>query len=142
MKIIVHELMSDGLQQELTPERNMIVEAIRPRLYRHNFATGSLKMQVIDGSNAVVAESETIQIADIGSAAFFHGHVRFQLNAGLKKGQPYSFKLIGFNGYGFSETAYIGWCNGYDLGKYEASYSPASTLTYPLDIEIWERTSK
>jgi hypothetical protein len=54
----------------------------------------------------------------------------------LKKGQSYSLKLVG-TGYSFSEPAYVGWCNGYDLGKYDSTTVPADIYQSPLDLEIW-----
>jgi hypothetical protein len=46
MKLIVHELEVDGVEQKLTATKNVIVEAVRPHLYRHNFPTGSLKVEI------------------------------------------------------------------------------------------------
>lgn len=139
MKLIVHELEDVGLTQELTADRNMIVEAVRPHLYRHNFADGTLKLQILDQTDTVIGESDPVNISDIGSQAFFHGPVRFDINAGLKKNQTYKFKLVGEGGYSFSESAYIGWCNGFDLGKYAPTYTPEAMINYPLDLEVWER---
>lgn len=141
MKLVVHELVG-SLDQEMRPRKNTIVEAIRPHIYRHAFAAGSLKLQILDDSSAVIAESENVAIANIGSAQFFHGYVRFYVNAYLKKGETYTVRLIGEDGYAFSESAYCGWVNGYDLGKYPALITPDSHFNYPLDFEVWERTVK
>lgn len=139
MKLVVHELTGSGLVQEITPSKNTLVEAIRPHIYRHNFATGSLKIQVLNSFNTVLAESDVVSISAIGSQNFFHGYVRFLINIGMAAGVTYKIKLVGQGGYTFSEGSYIGWCNDYDLSKYEASYNPTSLLKRPLDIEIWER---
>lgn len=139
MKLVVHELKDDGVSQVLRATRNVIVEAIRPHIYRHNFAAGSLKVQILDSENTLVAESEAVNISSIGSEDFFHGYVRFYINAYLAKDQDYKFKLVGAGGYSFSEAAYIGWCNGFDLGKYTKTYSNMNSLQEPLDLEVWER---
>jgi hypothetical protein len=142
MKLVVQELSTGGIDQIVTPEKNTIVEAIRPHLYRHNFPTGSLKLQIIDATSTVIAESETINISIIALADFFHGYVRFFVNAYLEKDQPYTIRLLGIGGYVFDESAYCGWCNGFDLEKYPMDAVPANTFRYPFDLEIWERTVK
>jgi hypothetical protein len=141
MKLIVHELKAAGLSQTVVAPRNMILSAIRPHIYRHNLPTGTLAIEVRDALNTLIATSESITISTIGTKAFFHGYVRFLVDAYLKKGQSYSLKLVG-TGYSFSEPAYVGWCNGYDLGKYDSTTVPADIYQSPLDLEIWERTEK
>ncbi len=139
MKIIVHELEASAIEQRLTPSKNTIVEALRPHIYRHNFPTGSLKLQILDMSDTLVGESENVDISDIGSENFFHGYVRFLINAYLAKDTTYKFQLVGEDGYTFDESAYCGWCNAYDLAKYPTPTTPLNSLHHSLDIEIWER---
>lgn len=141
MKLVVAELTSSGLEQIVVPSKNTIVEAIRPHIYRHNFAAGSLKLSIYDSLNNLVAESDPVAISSIQSLAYFHGYVRFNINAYLKRDQEYRIKLTG-TGYTFSESAYIGWCNGFDLGKYDPITTPISDFAAPFDLEIWERTEK
>lgn len=140
MKLVVHELQS-SLTQKVVPTRDVFVAAIRPHIYRHNFASGSLKVQVTDDSDVLIIESDELQIEDIGTEDYFHGYVSFLVNVGLQKDVTYKIKLVG-TGYTFSESDYIGWCNGFDLGKYEATYDPVALVRYPFDYEIWERKSK
>lgn len=141
MTLVVHELAAAELYQELTPDRNIIVEAVRPHLYRHLLPIGSLKVKIYLTDGTLVAESDPVTITDIGSNNYFHGYVRFYINAGLQKDVTYRFYLVG-SGYTFSESAYVGWCTGLDLGKYPADYIPETDLAYPLDIEVWERKTK
>jgi hypothetical protein len=142
LKLLVHELEAVALEQAIIPQKNTIVEAIRPHIYRHNFATGSLKLQIHNAADELVAESESINIADIATMDYFHGYVRFYINAYLKKDEEYTLSLVGEGGYTFAEGAYIGWVNGHDLAKYPISEAPASHYNYPLDYEIWERTER
>lgn len=141
MKLVVHELEAAGLSQVLRSDKRVNVEALRPHLYRHNFASGSLQMQILNGVT-VVATSAAVNISDIGSADYFHGYVRFYVNAYLEADTEYTFKLIS-SGYTFSEPAYIGWCVGFDaLNHYDASYVQASNLEAPLDLEVWARSDR
>jgi hypothetical protein len=139
MKLIVHELEAAGVSQVLTPAKNIIVEAVRPHLYRHLNPSGNLKVEIYDGVT-LVATSEEIDISDIASGSnYFHGYVRFYINAYLEADTAYTFKLVGGDGYTFDNAAYIGWCNDFDLIKYETETPETVALNRPLDIEIWER---
>jgi hypothetical protein len=141
MKFVVSELKASALTQVVTPEVNTIVTAIRPHIYRHNFATGNLQLQIIDDTSAVIATSESIAISSITGLAYYHGYVRFYINAYLQAGRNYTISLSGQSGYSFAEGAYCGWVSGLDLGKYPPTTTPANTWVYPLDLEIWERTA-
>ncbi len=142
MKLVVHELTGSSLFQTVTRDRRTIVEAIRPHIYRHNFPTGNLKVQILTEADDLVAESSEVPISSIGTEDFFHGNVRFLLNAYLDKNTNYKIKLVGTGGYSFNESAYIGWCVGFDLGRYLETYEPASLLNKPLDLEIWSRSER
>ncbi len=138
MKLIVHELQT-SLTQNLTTNKIIQVVAVRPHIYRHNMPIGTLKVEIRTAGNVLVATSESIDISDIGAEAFFHGYVRFSVSAFLDKDTEYKFLLVGEDGYSFDESAYIGWCNGFDLGKYTPAVEPISSFHYPLDLEVWER---
>lgn len=132
MKLVVHELKT-VLSQKINLDRNHFLEAVRPHLYRHSWPAGSLSMQILE-SGLVLVESEPVAISAIGTAEFFHGHVRFLMNAGLKRGVEYEMRLLA-DGYSFGEEAYIGWCNRFD--EVDLHYAQA-----PLDLELFERTAK
>lgn len=142
MKLIIEELKAVPILQKVTPSKNTIIEAIRPHIYRHNFASGSMKLQILDSISTVIAESEKININAIGTMAFYHGYVRFYIDAYLKQYEHYTIQLLGDDGYTFDESAYCGWANGFDLEKYPMSPAPAGDVYYPFDLEIWERTEK
>lgn len=138
MTLIVHELRDSLIEQEIVPHKNTLVEAIRPHVYRKNSPSGSITLTIEDSLGNVLG-SDTVAIADIGNEAYFHGYVRFEIIAGLKKGQAYKIKISGADGYSFDESAFVGWCDGFDLGKYEPT---GDFSTAPLDQEIWERKTK
>lgn len=143
MKLVVFELLdSSTLEQSMRATRNVNVRAIRPHIYRHNFPSGTLRIQIFNSDDEMVAESETIEIEDIALDDFFHGYVRFYVDAFLKKGEEYRFVLVGDDGYSFSESAYCGWVSGYDLAKYSPVTPPDTNLKSILDLEIWEIARK
>lgn len=137
MNLIVFEL-EDSIYQEMMPvDTSQFVSAIRPHIYKHNAPTGTLTIQVQDQNGRMIKESDVVNISDISSANYFHGYIRFDITIGLMIGKTYRIALVAAGGYTFSESAYIGWCNGYDLGKYNLSYESNSTFEEPLDMEIW-----
>ena len=58
--------------------------------------------------------------------------------AHLKKDQEYKIVLTS-TGYTFSESAYIGWCNSFDLSSYSPSYEVKNNIYSPLRLEIWSK---
>lgn len=141
MKLIVKELDgSNEVFQEIIPARNTIVEAVRPHLYLHNclLNAAELTLEFQDSEGELIASSAAQPVSSISSSDFFHGHVRFYVNAHLKAGTTYRI-AIKASSYTFSEASYVGVCSSFDLSAYEADYSPSSGFHAPLDIEIWQR---
>ena len=138
MKLIVHELKESGVTQVLKPNRNVMVEAVRPHIYRHNLPAGEFFLEILNADEEVIATSAPVLASSIGGNSFFHGYVRFDIKAGLKKNQVYTFRLSATD-YEFSESAYIAWVNGFDLGKYPLPNQAATSIQAPLDLEVWER---
>lgn len=141
MKLLVHELTASGLEQVMVATDTCILVAVRPHIYRHMIPSGSLAIEVRDGDDNLLATSESVAINSIGSANYYHGYVRFFVNVGIVSGQTYKFKLVSSGGYTFNESAYIGWCNSFDLSKYDSSYTPTNSFYQPLDMELWKRSS-
>lgn len=141
MRLIVHELKSTPLYQKIKPSRNTIVEAIRPHLVKFANPSGSLKLQIQDSEGNVIAESESLTITDLSEATYSHGKYRFYINAHLKKDTTYRVALLS-EGYSFSEAAYVGWCNSYDLSSYDANYTPSTGYSAPLSLEVFERKKR
>lgn len=143
MKLLVHELMTTLEQQVTTNHRNILIEAIRPHIYKHANPSGSLSIKLKDLNDQTIASSNTLTISTIhttgfSSATYGHGYIKFDIDAFLRKETTYKIVLEA-SGYTFSESAYIGWCNGFDLGKYDSTYSPNVGFSAALDLEIWER---
>ncbi len=140
MKLCVAELESE-LFQVVRPKANTLVEAIRIHLYRHNSPEGSLSVRVADLNGRSIAVSDTVLISAIPSKTFYHGYVRFLIQCSLKKNEQYRVYLNS-SGYSFNESAYIGWCNDFDLRKYDTEYTPSSALAAPLDLEVWAKSTR
>ena len=141
MKLVVHDLKAEGLFQVVRRNRRTIVEAVRPHIYRHGFPAGSLKVQILKEDDTLVAESDSVLISSIETENYFHGNVRFLISAYLDKNTNYKIKLTS-SGYTYSESAFIGWCVGFDLRRYPETYSIDNLLKKPLDLEIWSRSER
>lgn len=141
MKLIVHEI-STSVSQKLTPDANTQVSVIRPHIYVHNKPTGTLKVQVAMPDGTLVAESAWLDIQTICTLPYFHGYVRFDVSANLKRGVEYMVSVVAGGGYTFSESGYVGVCNDFDSRKYDIS-SPITHPWYaPLDVEVWNLSYK
>jgi hypothetical protein len=141
MKLVVHEIVS-WVEQELVPAKNTLVAAVRPHIYRHGSPPGSLYCEIYEGS-ALIATSESVPISSIASGSnYFHGYVRFYVDAWLAKDTAYKIRILGTGGYFYDDSAYCGVCGGFDLGKYAETYTPSNDYDKPIDIEIWKRNYK
>lgn len=134
MKLIVHELYSE-LFQVVKPLKNEFIQAIRVHLYKHNNPVGSLKLEIRDNNNKVIATSNTVNISEI-AGQFYHGLITFEVSVSLQKESDYRLYLSS-TGYSFAESAYIGWCNSYDQLSYESEYQNTNSLYAPMSFEIW-----
>ena len=143
MDLLVHELGITSVETKQQIEiggDDILLEAIRPWLYKHNSPAGSLRLVIKDESEVVtVATSETIAISAISVADFFHGAVRFLVDAGLTKNTKYWVILEGISGYAFAEAAYIGWNGDFDLKIVDRNYANNEGFNSALLMELWER---
>ena len=137
MKLLVTELVGT-ISQTVVPSKNDNVQAIRVGLYKHNNPAGSFKVEIQNTEGKLVASSNYLSVADISSDAFYHGFIKFDISAHLKKDQEYKIVLTS-TGYTFSESAYIGWCNSFDLSSYSPSYEVKNNIYSPLRLEIWSK---
>lgn len=138
MKLVVIELGNSLVQTVAVGSKSIQLYAIRPHLYRHNLPTGSLTVQVQDALGNVINLSDTISISSIGSGTYWHGYQRFLISTMLQKNTTYQIALVASGGYTFSESAYVGWCNDFDLRKVPANFTPNFGTNAALDMEFWE----
>jgi hypothetical protein len=140
MTLIVHELGLDTTPtyQELKPTKNTIVKAIRPHILKYGNPSGSLQVRIADTTGATIATSESVSIDDISDATYFHGFIKFEVDAYLREDTTYRIYIEGISGYSFSESAYCGVCKEFENKKYQANY-PNNDFNSALDIEIWEK---
>lgn len=139
MKLAVAELKTE-LYQDLVATSNTDIHAVRLHLYKHNSPAGSLIVKLADTQGKVFATSDTVSISSI-TGTFFHGYVRFLVSYPIKKNTQFRVYLTS-SGYTFGESAYIGWCNDFDLRKYTATYSPNQSTRAALDLEVWSKSER
>jgi hypothetical protein len=119
----------------VSPKDIQNIEAIRLHLYRHRWPSGSLRL-ALENENGRFATSEDVAISSIGQENFFHGQVRFFINAQVRS--PFQIVLEPVD-YAFSESAYVGWCSDFDFKTYHSFPRP---LQSPLDYEMWTRVQR
>jgi hypothetical protein len=137
MRLAVHELYASGLKQKVEVTSDASIVAIRPHLMKYGSPAGSLKIQFLDGNEKLIGETDTVLISSISAIAYFHGYITFNCNFNVKESELHYIKLVGI-GYTFSESNYIGWCNDYDLRKYDATDTRTEGFYAPLDYEFWQ----
>lgn len=137
MTLLVTELIGT-VSQSVVPSKNDNVQAIRVGLYKHNNPAGSFKLEIQNAEGKLIASSNNLSAADISSSNFYHGLIKFEINVHLKKNQEYKIVLTS-TGYSFSESAYIGWCNTFDLSSYSPSYEVINNIYSPLRLEFWSK---
>lgn len=141
MILVAHELLtSQSLSQKITiGEKPLMVEHIRPHLYKALSPSGSLQIQVWDSNQKVVASSSAVAISSISAANYFHGEVRFDISVNLRANASYYVSLVS-TGYTYSSTDFIGWITDYDLRKVSLASGLLGDATHsPLLLELWTR---
>lgn len=142
MKLVVHELIATPLFQKIIlKERDINVSFVRLHLYKALTSAGSLICQIWNEDQRVIAESSAVSINTISAANYFHGEVRFDVNAALKAEQVYYVALTS-TGYTYSASNWVGWCNDWDLHKAELADDEillSGLRNRPLLIEFWEQ---
>jgi hypothetical protein len=140
MKFVVHDL-HNTLYQEVTTGASVVqVAAVRPHIYRKRWPAGRAFVQIQKTDGTVIAESDDVNFSTMGASTYWHGYVDFNVSAQLRPNTTYRIVLNSSGFYAFSSSAYIGWVNGLDLGKYPANYDLSDDgFDAPLDLEIWSR---
>jgi hypothetical protein len=136
--LLVHELIESLVSDLRSPDSIVQINSIRPHLLRFGLPAGDVNLELRNAGGDVITVSDSMAITDIGTGTYWHGYIQFQLSAQIRPDTLYSIALVS-SGYSFSEGGYLGWVNGFDLGKYPGSYAGASGWSAPLDLEIWNR---
>jgi hypothetical protein len=143
VNLVAHELTINSgiaaLKQLLTiGDEDVYLGGIRPHILKVGAPAGSLYLEVRTAADVLIQASETVTIASITAATgtYFHGYVRFAIPITLLKNTSY-YVVMQSTGYTFAESAYIAWCNDFDLRKYSTEYT-ANAATAALDMEMWE----
>lgn len=126
MTLVVHELVTFLAQSFTVGSKNAEITAVRPHLVKYGSPAGSFYIEIQDADGQLIATSNALTAAEISSASYFHGHVRFDVTAGLKAGRVIRVALKA-TGYTFSEATYIAWANR----------SGGVSETEKLDTEFW-----
>jgi hypothetical protein len=147
MQLVVFELGLTGafgntkLSQTITPQYDLYLESVRPHLYIANSPAGSLGMRVEDDRGRLVMASPTVTIASMKAAfsnqTYVHAYFKFDFGIGLKEGISYNLSLVSSGGYTYSNTVFVGWVNGHDLGKHTEDYFNKTGVNAALDCELW-----
>lgn len=149
MNLNVYELGVDGfsthteLKAPITVgDADLHLYCVRPHLYKHLAPAGSLYIQIQDVDGKKIKNSESIAISSITAVSgnYYHGYIRFLIDLTLKKNTAYNISLRS-SGYTYSTSAFIGWCNAFDLLKNATDYTtpPPTGYTAPYDLELWVR---
>lgn len=141
MKLIVHEILT-SVSQALTPNKTKQVSVVRPHLYIHNKPVGTLKVTISQEDGTLIGQSTEIDIQSMTTLPYFHGYIRFDVSAHLKRDVKYVFSVVAGGGYSFSENGYVGVCNDFDLRKYDLSAPITHPKYAPLDVEVWSLSYK
>ena len=137
MNLVYSELLTgQTIPQEIKLLADVNLRYIRPHIYKKNSPAGSLRLDIKDQDNHLIASSDVITIASISAFDFAHGYLRFDVLTPLKKDLIYFIELVGV-GYTFTENAHIGFCKDFDLRKVSANFSPNTGLDSALDLELW-----
>lgn len=137
MKLFVQEVRTSLSQTITVGTSNIQVSAIRPHLIRWLAPAGTLTVQIWDANGNLVESSAAQSIASLGIGNYWHGYQRFYLNSMLRAGGVYKIAVVS-SGYTFSESAYFGWVNDFDLRKVPATFTPSAGAAAAFDLELWE----
>ena len=142
--LTIHELGNDEaeFEQTITVEKNILINAIRPYIYKHRRPLGTFKVSIWKGARELAfGELTSAEMEDqdprLGANDFAHGHMRFDLNrfVNLRKGE-YIIKMSS-TGYSFSEADYFGWVKAHEDIRYSINGIPQNAFENPYTVELW-----
>jgi len=142
--LTIHELGNEEaeFEQVLTLEKDILINAIRPYIYKHNSPAGTIRMAIWKNAAEIAygeltsTEMENLD-DDLANFDFAHGHMRFDLNrfVRLRKGE-YTIKMSS-TGYTFSESAYFGWVKAHEDIRYSINGVSQNAFENPYTVELW-----
>ena len=140
MTLIVHEfkntLQGGTIFQWVKTTEGKDFWGIRAHLLRFGNPSGTIQFKIYDVNDRLVQAGPAIPLSSIGTGTYWHGYYPLENKLDLPAG-IYKFLLATSGGYSFGGGNYVGWCNDYDLRKYELDYLSDSDLKDPLDFEAW-----
>jgi len=141
MSTLVVEELKGELSQVFSPFRRLLVVAVRPYLYAHNFPAGTFKLQLIDADD-VVAGEQTFTAEDIYTGlnttnAYAHAYLRVQFPSPVSLPPGDYLMVITSTGYTFSENSYLAWVKEYEDKKVNTTYIISGAEDNPLSFELW-----
>lgn len=139
MQLVVHELETSGQVRQLITvgSKPKMVYAVRALLFRYLAPAGNLYVEIQDENGKKIATSATVSAATIGTGNYWTGYQRFLVTVALKANTSYYVSLKA-SGYTFSELAYIGWCNSWEIKNvFESDYDGAVGMAAPLGVQLW-----
>ena len=137
---LLTEDLDTTLDQKVKATANTFISAIRPHIFINNTPPGSLEIIVLDEAATItIATSNAVAISSIGTLAFIHGLVRFDVAFGAVKDTTYTIRLSGVSGYVFSGTDFVGWNRDFDLRVYDpiSSLTDTDNVKAPFKLELW-----
>lgn len=135
---LLHHVLRGTLFQELTATADVNMVAIRPHLIQFGSPAGNLIIQLQDVTGKLIATSNTVAISTLSTLSFAHKYFQFDITHPIKSGDIVRVVLTS-SGYTFAEGDYIGWVNGFDLGKYSETFGALGDVDSALDVEVWQK---
>lgn len=123
--LLIQQVESTSLTQEVTPLTNLEVYAIDVGIYSEGSPAGSVFMEVQSTSGGVIATSTSRTILSLKSDTYAHGTYRFGLDVSLKANTAYHL-VLATSGYSFSSSDFIGWLKDFDFVEDDVRITPAS----------------
>lgn len=119
---------------------------IRPHIFKHLAPAGSFYLQLQNFIGSKIADSNSLTAAEISSANYFHGYIRFDINASLQpsNSSPLTWYRLQLKstGYTYDANAFIGWCINYEDFDLDVDYTIGGDLDRPFGLQFWELRNK
>lgn len=139
--LVVEELRASPLVQSFVIEKRLIVHAVRPYLYTHNFPAGTFTVSLLTSTDDVIAYktfSSSAIYAGLGTVnAYAHAFYKIEFDGGLPLvAGTYKIKLSS-SGYTYISSSYLGWVKEHEDLKVNTTYVITGAEQNPLSFELW-----